>query len=112
MEKISLAERIDYVEKLPKLHEVPDEMTILRARFDQEIGLEERLKQAGLSIGERAAVSNAFAASEFVNGRWITVGEIRKMPDEQLIQLHGLGGHMGPKRLQILRKLFGSKIDT
>jgi hypothetical protein len=101
----------DYVEKLPLLP-VGDEVTLHEIRGDT---LEDVLFGADLTKGQRAGINRLFSEinSIYTQGEWyeITVGDIRRMTNEEMMLLGGGPSEFHPKEksVRILRALFGEK---
>jgi len=105
----------DYVYKLPSL-ELGNETTLFNINDDI---LDDVLWGIDLTRGQRAGVRRLINEIALVHDRTglysITVGDIRRMTDKQLMLLGGgpSGFHPGPKSVRVLRALFGrEEIDN
>jgi hypothetical protein len=106
VEKIINHLKGDYIDLIPRLEQVYDEAELRTFYGDEE--LFDLLEERGLTPGQKRVVN--IALGEIINRHIyppITVGEVRRMADEELLQSRGRGRNIGPRKLKIIRKLFG-----
>ena len=98
-----------YIDRISKV-DLPEETPLINVRSSEE--LERSLNEAELTKGQRAGISKILSDCNWIpdSHKEITIGEIRRMSDEELGNLGsdiGRGWRAGDRTKAILRKLFG-----
>lgn len=104
--KLPRTKRKDWLTKLPDFSHLSDKTQISRFACSDE--LKETLIRAGLTKGQRSAVSGALGSIDFVNGDFFTLGKFREISNKELIsRLKDSTFPAGKRRIAIARKLLG-----
>ncbi len=99
----------DYVSRIPRVN-LPEETSLISVSNNEEFT--NTLEKANLTKGQRAAIIRILGGCNWLPGSHeeVTIGDIRRMDDEQLGNLGsdiGRGWRAGTRTKKILRKLFG-----
>jgi hypothetical protein len=89
----------DYLRRLPRI--ITSDGLVIR-NFYISRDLIREFRDRGLSAGQAAAVNNSIG---FVQR--LTVGEFRRMPDSEVLEIKNVRGNIRLRRLLTLRLLFG-----
>lgn len=100
-----------YVSRVPAFADVPDRVLLRDLYRGLSFKVRKRLKQAGLEKRQQAVVIGALGVADRqlrLRACQLTAGDMRGITEEDWRKLRTFKG-LGPRRIQILKKLFGQE---